>query len=136
VKKELLARGEDEIGAAINALKYLIREFHGRLPQNRELAEIGHDLWMCRSRFPVSYVVQQQGPGPHKPWRLSGLSSIGRPEAMLHRHPTVPKSAAITFLRSGRSLIYCGGDSNGAANARRLSVVHPDGTIAARMKLP
>jgi hypothetical protein len=44
VKEELLARGEDEFRAAINTLKHLIREFHGRLPQNRALAEIGHDL--------------------------------------------------------------------------------------------
>jgi hypothetical protein len=42
VKKELFARSEDEFGAAINTLENLIREFHGRLPRRRELAEIGH----------------------------------------------------------------------------------------------
>ena len=42
VEEELFARGEDEFGTAINALEYFIREFHGRLPGRRELAEIGH----------------------------------------------------------------------------------------------
>lgn len=42
VEKELLTRGEDEFRAAIDAFQYLIREFHGRLPRRRELAEIGH----------------------------------------------------------------------------------------------
>ena len=49
MKKELLARGEDEIGAAINALKYLIREFHGRLSLAQGTYQIGHDPQMCRS---------------------------------------------------------------------------------------
>jgi len=42
VEEELLTRGEDEFRAAIDAFQYLIREFHGRLPRRRELAEIGH----------------------------------------------------------------------------------------------
>ena len=49
VKEELLARGKDEFGAAINALQYLIGEFHGRLPPTQETTQIGHDLRMCRS---------------------------------------------------------------------------------------
>ncbi len=35
VKEELLARCEDEFGAAINTLEYFIREFHGRFPQKQ-----------------------------------------------------------------------------------------------------
>jgi len=42
MKEELFARSEDEVGAAINTLENLIREFHGRLPRRRDLLEIGH----------------------------------------------------------------------------------------------
>jgi hypothetical protein len=33
VEEKLLACGKDEVRAAINALEYFIREFHGRLPR-------------------------------------------------------------------------------------------------------
>jgi hypothetical protein len=49
VEKELLARSKDEFGAAINALQYLIREFHGRLSLAQGSYQIGHDPQMCRS---------------------------------------------------------------------------------------
>jgi hypothetical protein len=42
VEKKLFTRSEDEFRAAINTPEYFIREFHGRLPRRRELAEIGH----------------------------------------------------------------------------------------------
>jgi hypothetical protein len=35
VKKQLLARSEDEFFTAINALEYSISEFHGRLPRTQ-----------------------------------------------------------------------------------------------------
>ena len=53
VEKQLLARGEDEIRAAINAFQYLIREFHGRLPRSREPAETAIDLRCAGPVFPV-----------------------------------------------------------------------------------
>ena len=79
VEEELLARGEDKIGAAINALKYLIREFHGRLPQTGNLLKSAMTSG-CAGPVSLSlYVVGQRGPGPHKPWRLSSPPCIGRP---------------------------------------------------------
>jgi hypothetical protein len=33
VEEELLARGKDELGAAVYALEHTIGKFHGRLPQ-------------------------------------------------------------------------------------------------------
>jgi hypothetical protein len=37
VEEDLLAGCENELGAAVDALQYSIREFHGRLPQNRDV---------------------------------------------------------------------------------------------------
>jgi hypothetical protein len=37
VKEDLLARGKHKFGATIGALQYSIGEFHGRLPQIREV---------------------------------------------------------------------------------------------------
>jgi hypothetical protein len=42
VEEKLFASGKDKFRTAVNALENLIREFHGRLPRRRELAEIGH----------------------------------------------------------------------------------------------
>ena len=74
VEEELLACGEDEFGAAVNTLEYLVREFHGRLPRSREPAEIGHDLRCAGPVSLSSYVVQQLGPGPRL--RIGGFLNL------------------------------------------------------------
>jgi hypothetical protein len=37
VKEDLLASGEDELGTAVDALQYSIREFHGQASPNRDV---------------------------------------------------------------------------------------------------
>lgn len=64
VEEELLARCEDEIGAAVYTLQYAILEFHGRLP-NRETTPIRPQRSEhCRSGSP-SLCAANKGPGPH-----------------------------------------------------------------------
>ena len=63
MKEELLARCKDEFGTAINALQYLILEFHGRLPRT---GNILISAMTSESAGPVSlssYVVHNKGPG-------------------------------------------------------------------------
>jgi hypothetical protein len=63
VKEELLACSENEFGAAINTLQYLVCEFHGRLPRT------GNDLksaMTSASAGPISlspYAVKNKGLG-------------------------------------------------------------------------
>jgi hypothetical protein len=52
VEKELLAGGEYKLCAAVAALQNSVDEFHGRLPQRRELVEIGHEHYQLAG--PVS----------------------------------------------------------------------------------
>jgi len=54
VEEDLLASSEDKFCAAVNARKYSISEFHGRLPWKWGLVEIGLDAQDRRSRFPDS----------------------------------------------------------------------------------
>jgi hypothetical protein len=44
VEEKLLAGGENELSAAIDALQNSIGKFHGRIPQDGKHIEIGHDL--------------------------------------------------------------------------------------------
>jgi hypothetical protein len=65
VEKQLLARRKNELGAAVDTLQNTIGEFHGRLASQgitpkSATARLGN----CRSRFPVLFLVAQQGPGP------------------------------------------------------------------------
>lgn len=62
VEKELLARRENEIGAAVYALQYAILEFHGRLP-NRELDRSGCSEENTAVPVPCFCVLQTRGPG-------------------------------------------------------------------------
>jgi hypothetical protein len=65
VKKQLLARSEDELFPAINALQDTIGKFHGRLPRTQ-----GNDLNRpclknCRP-VPCLVRLSQHGPGPRR----------------------------------------------------------------------
>jgi hypothetical protein len=63
VEKKLLARGEDEFRAAINALQYFIREIHGRLPRRRDLLKSAIDL-ICAGPVPcLRTLSNNKGPG-------------------------------------------------------------------------
>jgi hypothetical protein len=37
VEEDLLAGRKNEVGAAVDALEYSVRKFHGRLPRSREV---------------------------------------------------------------------------------------------------
>jgi hypothetical protein len=65
VEEELLACSENKLGAAVNAFQDSIGEFHGRLAsQGIAPKSATAQLGTCRSRFPVLFLVAQQGPGP------------------------------------------------------------------------
>ena len=66
VEEDLLARCENKLGAAVNALEDSISEFHGRLPTGSR-PEIGHgSKQTCRFRCPVLVRVAPQGSGPRE----------------------------------------------------------------------
>jgi len=65
VEKELLAGRKNELGAAIDTFQDSISEFHGQLAsQGITPKSATARLGTCRSRFPVLFLVAQQGPGP------------------------------------------------------------------------
>jgi hypothetical protein len=65
VEKELLAGSKNELGAAVDTFQDSIGEFHGRLAsQGIAPKSATAQLGTCRSRFPVLFLVAQQGPGP------------------------------------------------------------------------
>ena len=67
LEKDLLACGENEFGAAVNAREYSISEFHGRLPWSGDITAIGLNAQDRRSRFPDSdRDTHTEGPGPHR----------------------------------------------------------------------
>ena len=66
VEKELLAGRKNKLGAAVDTLQDSIGEFHGRLAsQGITPKSATARSRTCRSRFPVLFLVAQQGPGPH-----------------------------------------------------------------------
>jgi hypothetical protein len=69
VEKQLLAGRKNELGATVDALQNSIGEFHGQLAsQGIAPKSATAQLGTCRSRFPVLFLVAQQGPGPHEKW--------------------------------------------------------------------
>lgn len=69
MKKELLACSKNELCAAVYALQYAIRKFHGRrLPQSREIfIEIGQEYIDFAAPVSLSsFVLNFKGPGPPK----------------------------------------------------------------------
>jgi hypothetical protein len=66
VEKKLLAGRKNEFGTAVDTLQDSISEFHGQLAsQGITPKSATAQLGTCRSRFPVLFLVAQQGPGPH-----------------------------------------------------------------------
>jgi hypothetical protein len=102
VEKKLLTRGEDEIRSAINTLQNLIREFHGRLPRRRELAEIGHDLGCAGPVSLSSYVVQHKGPGRVQNQRRNSAPGLGKVRDEMAPSPDGAKLCSIPNRRAGR----------------------------------
>lgn len=98
VEEKLLPRRKDEVGAAINALQNLIREFHGRLPRRWESAEIGHDLGCAGPVFPVFVrCPTTRGPGRIRSGRLEFASSSSREDRDdIAPSPNGAKDSAVT----------------------------------------
>lgn len=63
VEKDLFARSENKLGAAVNTLKDSIGEFHGRLPSQGVQTEIGRGSYgLAASGSLISFVVRYKGP--------------------------------------------------------------------------
>jgi hypothetical protein len=76
VEEELLACRKNELGAAVDALEYSIGEFHGRLPQSRDVHRnrpLGERLAGPGSLF--SFVLQNKSPGRLKRGAASTMSA-------------------------------------------------------------
>jgi hypothetical protein len=114
VEEELLACCENKFGAAVNAFQHSISEFHGGLAsQGITPKSVTAQLGTCRSRFPVLFLVVQQGPGPRK--KVGGSQTTARYSEQRRICTRVACRASILA-----SLVSV----RGYGNARVLAVMH------------
>ena len=77
VEEELLACGKNKLGAAVNAFKHSIGEFHGRLPSQGIAPKSATSLLNLAGRGSLmSFVVHYKGPGPHL--KMGGIRTFAR----------------------------------------------------------